>query len=299
MPAARMRLLVGRGEDVRMTDTTTQQDAGAAQAAIAKLERFHARRAEVVAGPQGSLALTNTQWVDSEQPIWGVPGVWSPLEPGQSGLKVTATAADGIRVDGELVDGEAVVRGKDDPAPSEVVFSDTVTGFVIAGENGSYALRVWDAASDAITSFGRIDAFDHDPEWIVTASFTPNPEGTTLGFEHMKDDGATRDEVIPGSITFTRDGVDYDLAAFKSGRALQLVFADATSGDSTYGVGRFLFVAPNPDGTITLDFNYAILPPCAFSYAFNCPLPPKQNRFAVPIEAGEKNVLAADGSLLH
>jgi uncharacterized protein (DUF1684 family) len=93
--------------------------------------------------------------------------------------------------------------------------------------------------------------------------------------------------------------VDYDLAAFKSGRALQLVFADATNGDSTYSVGRFLFVAPNADGTITLDFNRAILPPCAFSYAFNCPMPPKQNRFAVAIEAGEKNVIAKDGTLLH
>jgi hypothetical protein len=28
-------------------------------------------------------------------------------------------------------------------------------------------------------------------------------------------------------------------------------------------------------------------------------MPPKQNRFAVPIEAGEKNVLKKDGSLLH
>ena len=43
---------------------------------------------------------------------------------------------------------------------------------------------------------------------------------------------------------------DHDIAAFKSGRALQLVFADATNGDTTYSVGRFLFLAPNADGTI-------------------------------------------------
>ena len=89
------------------------------------------------------------------------------------------------------------------------------------------------------------------------------------------------------------------LVARRIAFALQLVFGDATNGDSTYSVGRFLFVAPNADGTITLDFNRAVLPPCAFSYAFNCPLPPKQNRFPVPITAGEKNVLASDGSLLH
>ena len=77
------------------------------------------------------------------------------------------------------------------------------------------------------------------------------------------------------------------------------MFADATNGDSTYSVGRFLFVVPNEDGTVTLDFNLAVLPPCAFSYNFNCPLPPAQNRFAVPIEAGEKNVLNKQGELLH
>ena len=172
-------------------------------------------------------------------------------------------------------------------------------GVVIAQEGGGYALRVWDAQSEAIENFGGIDAFPYDPAWVITARVEENPEGTTMGFEHLKDDGHTREEVIPGSIRFTHDGVDYDLAAFKAGRALQLVFADATNGDSTYSVGRFLYVAPNADGTITLDFNRAVLPPCAFSYAFNCPLPPKQNRFAFAVEAGEKNVLAADGSLLH
>ncbi len=203
-----------------------------------------------------------------------------------------------------LVDGEAVVRGKDDPNPGDVVFSDTVRGAVITQAGGGYALRVWDANSEGIQNFGGISTFPYDPAWIVTAAWEENPEGTTMGFEHLKDQedgakGGLREEVIPGSIRFSRDGADYDLVAFKAGRALQIVFADATSGDSTYSVGRFLFVAPNPDGTITLDFNRAILPPCAFSYAFNCPLPPKQNRFGIPVEAGEKNVLAKDGSLLH
>jgi uncharacterized protein (DUF1684 family) len=95
------------------------------------------------------------------------------------------------------------------------------------------------------------------------------------------------------------EGQEYRIAAFQDGRRLQLVFADATTGDDTYGVGRFLFLAPNPDGTITLDFNYAVLPPCAFSYNFNCPMPPKQNRFPFRIEAGEKNVLAKSGEPLH
>ncbi len=261
------------------------------------LATYHERRELSVVQPTGSLALVNTQWVDTEQTIYGVPGRWAPNDGG--GLRVSAVASDHIVVDGVQVDGDAVVRGKDDPQPSTITFSDTVTGFVIANSEGGYALRVWDVNSEGIQNFGGIEAFDYNPEWVITAGFTENPAGTTLGFEHLKDDGKTREEVIPGEIRFTKDGIDYTLAAFKAGRALQLVFADATSGDDTYSVGRFLFVAPNPDSSILLDFNRAVLPPCAFSYNFNCPLPPKQNRFGVRIEAGEKNVLAKDGSLLH
>ena len=261
------------------------------------LATYHSRREESVVQPKGNLALVNTQWVDSEQSIYGVPGRWAPAP--QGGLKVIAAASDNIVVDGVLVDGEANVRGKDDANPSEIVFSDTVTGFVIAGDEGAYALRVWDSNSEDIQKFGSIEAYAYNPEWVITGTFTENPAGTTMGFEHLKDNGKTKDQVIPGEITFSKDGVDYNLAAFKAGRALQLVFADATSGVDTYSVGRFLFVAPNADGTITLDFNRAVLPPCAFSYNFNCPLPPKQNRFGVAIEAGEKNVRTKDGSLLH
>ena len=267
------------------------------------LDRFRTRRNEAVQAPFGSLALVNTQWITGDpargQQVWGVPGLWSPRQPGESGVLVAAAASDNIVVDGVVVDGTVIVRGKDDPSPSSVVFSESVSGFVIANESGEYGLRVWDSRSEAMMNFGSIDAFEYNPEWVIQARFTPIEGGKTVGFEHLKDEGVTRDIVIPGEITFEKDGISYSLAAFQSGRALQLVFADATSGDSTYSVGRFLFVAPTPDNTVTLDFNYAVLPLCAFSYSFNCPMPPAQNRFRVAIEAGEKNVLNSAGELLH
>jgi uncharacterized protein (DUF1684 family) len=266
--------------------------------AAQKLAVFRERRALAAVAPRGPLALTNTQWVDQEQTIWGVPGLWAPRTDGGSGLVLKAHASDGIMVDGVLVDGEATVRGKDDENPSEVVFSQSLAGHIIATD-GAYALRVWDANSEGIAHFGGIDAFDYNPDWVITGSWKEIPGGKSVGFEHLKDEGVARDEVVPGEINFSFEGFEYSIAAFKAGRALQLVFADATNGVSSYSVGRFLFVAPNADGTITVDFNYAILPPCAFSYAFNCPLPPAQNRFPFAIEAGEKNVLARDGTLLH
>jgi uncharacterized protein (DUF1684 family) len=39
---------------------------------------------------------------------------------------------------------------------------------------------------------------------------------------------------------------------------------------------------------VELDFNKAYNPPCAFTPYATCPLPPKENRLPVRIEAGEK-----------
>jgi len=266
--------------------------------AQARYELFGQRRAEAALSPQGSLTLVNTQWVTEEQEVWAAPGRWSPRSDGGSGLVVAAQADDGVVVDGEAVDGEAIARGKDDPSPSEIRFSKTVTGSVIAGPEG-YGLRVFDQNSDDATNFSHIDRYDYAPEWVLTATWREIPGGSIVGFEHLKDDGHARDEVVPGDIVLEHGGETYTLSAFRAGKALQLVFADTTSGEETYSVGRFLFCAPNPDGTITLDFNYAVLPPCAFSYQYNCPLPPANNRLPFAIRAGEKQVMASSGELLH
>ena len=261
-------------------------------------ELFGTRRHEAALSPQGFLALINTQWVTDEQQVWPVPGVWAPRPDGGSGLMVRAEVSDGIVVDGEVVDGEVVVRGKDDSEPSTVRFSQTVTGMVIAGDQG-YALRVFDQSSEDATNFSHIDRYDYDPAWKVHAQWEEIPGGALVGFDHLKDEGTAREEVVSGNIVWEFQGETYSLSAIKSGSALQVVFADKTSGPETYSVGRFLFCAPNPDGSITLDFNYAVLPPCAFSYQYNCPLPPPNNRLPFAIRAGEKQVMATSGGLLH
>jgi uncharacterized protein (DUF1684 family) len=213
-------------------------------------------------------------------------------------LTLTAQAVDGVVLNGHPVDGTVALFPKNSDTPSTIEFGDGRVGTVI-GQDGQYGLRVWDSNSEDMQRFSHIDPFDYSPEWVCQATWREIPGGSLVGFEHLKDEGSSRDEVVPGDIIFEHEGETYTLSAFKAGNALQLVFADATNGDTTYSVGRFLFCAPNPDGTITLNFNYAILPPCAFSYHFNCPLPPPQNRFPFAIEAGEKNVMAKDGGLLH
>ncbi len=68
-----------------------------------------------------------------------------------------------------------------------------------------------------------------------------------------------------------------------------LAFADQTSGKETYGGGRYLNVRQDGKNSITLDFNLAFNPYCAYNPEFACPLPPKENILDIAIEAGEKN----------
>lgn len=150
-------------------------------------------------------------------------------------------------------------------------------------------VRLWDADSPAIRAFQGIDAFPYDPSWVVEARYAEVSEDRGVPFEHQRDDGRTRDLPVPGDLHVSIAGADYTLHAFDDDGTLLLVFGDPTNGKTTYGAGRFLFVEREP-GTdrVLLDFNRAFVPPCGFSEAYNCPLPPAQNRLAVPVEAGEK-----------
>lgn len=68
-----------------------------------------------------------------------------------------------------------------------------------------------------------------------------------------------------------------------------LAFADATSAGETYGGGRYLNVRQDGKTSITLDFNLAYNPYCAYNPDYACPIPPKENLLDIALEAGEKN----------
>lgn len=72
---------------------------------------------------------------------------------------------------------------------------------------------------------------------------------------------------------------------------LFLPIKDMTSGDLTYGGGRYLNLDMNEivDDKITIDFNRAYNPWCAYSGGFTCPIPPKENHLMLEILAGEKD----------
>ena len=69
---------------------------------------------------------------------------------------------------------------------------------------------------------------------------------------------------------------------------LFIPFKDFTSGETTYGGGRFI-ETEIPDGNILIiDFNKAFNPYCAYNHKYSCPIPPLENSLETEINAGEK-----------
>lgn len=97
-----------------------------------------------------------------------------------------------------------------------------------------------------------------------------------------------------GEFRIEVDGEEVSVHAYKHGSdedGLFVPFRDATSGDETYGAGRYLDLDVDEhrvNDEWILDFNLAYNPYCAYSEAYECPLPPGDNWLQVPIRAGEK-----------
>jgi len=107
--------------------------------------------------------------------------------------------------------------------------------------------------------------------------------------------GEIRDGLRYGFFEFDAEGQRCRLQVYRlddsgdSGKASLFVpFRDSTSGRETYGAGRYIDLDENASGIYELDFNRAYNPYCAYGEGYSCPIPPEENRLAIPIRAGEK-----------
>jgi hypothetical protein len=96
-----------------------------------------------------------------------------------------------------------------------------------------------------------------------------------------------------GTLAFTLKGQPLTLTAFVDASArdmsrLFVPFGDLTNGTETYPGGRYLDLDRTATAIYDLDFNRAYHPFCLFNSAYDCPVPPRENRLAVPVRAGEK-----------
>ncbi len=75
-------------------------------------------------------------------------------------------------------------------------------------------------------------------------------------------------------------------------RTIFIPFRDKTTGQQTYHRGRYMEMEPDEElvngDVVTLDFNLAYNPFCAYTETFACPLAPEENWLEVVVPAGEK-----------
>jgi len=150
-----------------------------------------------------------------------------------------------------------------------------------------YALRLRDLDGEYVRNFKGITYFPLDPSWRIIAKFVPT-KGKQLRITDIT--GRTFLEDSPGVLHFTKGGKKFTLEAGGTMDEFFIVFGDLTNKKSTYGGGRFLYAnAPDKDGNVILDFNKSLNPPCEFTPFATCPLPTKENKMNVEVEAGEKS----------
>ena len=71
---------------------------------------------------------------------------------------------------------------------------------------------------------------------------------------------------------------------------LSVWFTDKTTGKETYGVGRYIELGdenPDPAFVYTIDFNKAFNPYCAYSEAYSCAIPRKEDHLDMLLRVGE------------
>lgn len=248
-------------------------------------KQWREKREESVTAPYGPLALTGTHWIE-DQPegrLPDIPGIW--LADGE-GIVLTAAEGDGLQVDRRPFAGEIRLTADTGPeAAARVSLGEK--RLVVLVREGSWGVRVYDPGAEARRAFRGIAATEYDPGWSVPGRFTPYEAQRVLRLGNA--DGRARGFALAGELAFTLAGRERTLAVARQGEGpLWAVFADATSGDTSFRF-RFLYPeAPDAEGRTTVDFNRAQLPPCAFADHFLCPFPPPGNTLDTAVEAGER-----------
>lgn len=151
-------------------------------------------------------------------------------------------------------------------------------------------------------TFDGLEYFEPDLDYRVTATATVHDDPEVVLMETTAGREMRYLRVATLEFDLTRDDeeledVTDELAAYQlespNDEPLFVPFRDKTTGQQSYEGGRYMELTPDrtlEDGEeITVDFNIAYTPFCAYSETFDCPLPPEENWLDVTIPAGERN----------
>ncbi|EPR66791.1 DUF1684 domain-containing protein [Cyclobacterium qasimii] len=137
-----------------------------------------------------------------------------------------------------------------------------------------------------------LDFFPIDPSFKVRGRLVPVPRKRMV--EIPMSDGTLERYIRHSFVEFEFNGETIKLLLLQAEdevdlRNFFLAFADGTSTEETYGGGRYINLRQDGSSSITIDFNLAYNPYCAYNPDFACPIPPRENILDIPIRAGEKN----------
>jgi uncharacterized protein (DUF1684 family) len=215
-------------------------------------------------------------------PIAAAPSRAGTIE-WRGGSRATFRVTEGVHA---LVAGRAVSQ-VEISEPVIVVINDVRLRFRI--RDAELRIAVHDANAAARTSSKPSVWFPIDPQYRIAAKWVPFPQPKVVRI--ADNDGSSREWQSPGYASFTLGGTPVTLQGVlePNGKELSFFFRDRTAGTETYGAGRFLDTDLPKNGTVSLDFNKAYNPSCAFNSLYICPVPPRENHLAVRILAGERN----------
>lgn len=142
------------------------------------------------------------------------------------------------------------------------------------------------------TTFTSLNYFEPDTAYRIEARAEENEEKDLLVLPTS--DNKQKPFKKWGYAVFELEGKEHRLLLLQPAfganyEGLFLPFTDATSANETYGAGRYLDLEVPKNKKVTLDFNRAYNPYCAYSDEHSCPFPPEENMLTVAIRAGEKN----------
>jgi len=245
----------------------------------------------------GWLTLVGLEWLqDGENRIGNAegndirlaagPDYWGTVLLEQDGLRFVRAAGESVTVDGAFPDEVPMVA--DNGGTPTLVKSGSLSFYPIFRE--SYALRIKDSQASARVQFEGVENFEIQHDWKISGRFIPGEKGQTIEIGNVL--GQLYPSPVPGTFEFERDGKVHRLVTLseEDSESLWIIFADRTNSHGTYGAGRFIYSDGMPqNGLLTVDFNKAYNPPCAFNDYSTCPLPPQQNRLNLAVTAGEKD----------
>jgi uncharacterized protein (DUF1684 family) len=262
------------------------------------IEAWRAGRLERLTAPAGWLSLVGLHWLPAQGRVtlgngpgndidlgYG-PTRFGTLDISDSALVYTPDPSTAAQLDGAAVT-EPVSLISDAEGKASVIVSGTLSLQLIE-RAGRKALRVRDSEAPTRTGFTGIPYFPVDPSWRIEARFERYPQARTIEVATVI--GTLEAYPNPGRIVFEREGRTHQIEALveEGSEGYFLIFADRTSGRESYGMARYLYAGPEQGETITIDFNRAYNPPCAFTAYATCPMPPEGNRLDLAVRAGER-----------